>query len=98
MNNPERYMIMYSNIIQLETRPISETGTLTTSYFDDEEMQWFFYDIADSVKENDYPNTIDDFISYLQLGNPYVEVFNEDRKSTRLNSSHPTTSRMPSSA
>ena len=71
---------MYSDIIQLETRPISETGTLTTSYFDDEEMQWFFYDIADSVRENDYPNTIDHFISYLQLGNPYVEVFNDEKE------------------
>ena len=30
--------------------------------------------------------------------NPYVNVYNIDRKSTRLNSSHPTTSRMPSSA
>ena len=29
---------------------------------------------------------------------PYQDAETEDRKSTRLNSSHPTTSRMPSSA
>ena len=29
---------------------------------------------------------------------PYCDHYYEDRKSTRLNSSHPTTSRMPSSA
>ena len=31
-------------------------------------------------------------------GNGYRDYSMEDRKSTRLNSSHPTTSRMPSSA
>ena len=44
-------------------------------------------------------------LSFLQTGFDYAEwareafvIMNEDRKSTRLNSSHPTTSRMPSSA
>ena len=34
------------------------------------------------------------------VNNPFKECFNEkrDRKSTRLNSSHPVSSRMPSSA
>ena len=35
------------------------------------------------------------FIDFLSSDNDYYDI---DRKSTRLNSSHPTTSRMPSSA
>ena len=36
--------------------------------------------------------------SVCELTASYINKLNEDRKSTRLNSSHPTTSRMPSSA
>jgi len=35
---------------------------------------------------------------YTRTGNPTVKAFEEDRKSTRLNSSHSAKSRMPSSA
>ena len=35
---------------------------------------------------------------YEFRGHPFKVLDDEDRKSTRLNSSHPTTSRMPSSA
>ena len=38
------------------------------------------------------------FEGYAFAGGSIIETFNQDRKSTRLNSSHTTVSRMPSSA
>ena len=59
------------------------------------------YGVAENrlLREN-YPFNVDYTASYLASAdqarpNPYSYL---DRKSTRLNSSHPTTSRMPSSA
>ena len=40
--------------------------------------------------------TVVDSVSYLKI--KYLDLWGEDRKSTRLNSSHPSSSRMPSSA
>ena len=51
-----------------------------------------------------YPNSIkplrkpESFDRMIQLSKTLSKDFKQDRKSTRLNSSHPTTSRMPSSA
>ena len=42
-------------------------------------------------------NTLEDFFS-VEVVYDFAPLLNKDRKSTRLNSSHATTSRMPSSA
>ena len=63
----------------------------TKKYSESEKKKW--EDIAnDILKEKNTQNeteSVEDEVSYIQVA---------DRKSTRLNSSHPTTSRMPSSA
>ena len=64
-------------------------------------MYWFhWYKNKGMAAEKTYPNAYIESVSggsirALQGGNTYQW---KDRKSTRLNSSHPTTSRMPSSA
>ena len=50
---------------------------------------------ADSINENSSPDNIEEWDSLRHLN---LAVALEDRKSTRLNSSHSTLSRMPSSA
>ena len=46
--------------------------------------------------DHEYPYVI--FTDSKRYWNVFEPICDEDRKSTRLNSSHPTTSRMPSSA
>ena len=60
--------------------------------FGDEEGGKWHYDDGDDGKEwRNYEH-------HDEAADDSGEVGDEDRKSTRLNSSHPTTSRMPSSA
>ena len=53
-------------------------------------------DIFPQIKEDDW-ETVEQHLNKKQ-DNFVVKLRQEDRKSTRLNSSHPTTPRMPSSA
>ena len=54
----------------------------------------------DTLKNNffEIQNVNSSFNQYYHLTSPYNAVIETDRKSTRLNSSHPLSSRMPSSA
>ena len=65
---------------------------------------WIFPKLIVAVAESKRKHTLFTLEERVQMakeavkGFPNVEVVGLDRKSTRLNSSHPTTSRMPSSA
>ena len=72
-----------------EGDPIMIEGETTAGYFC--HMMVDPKDVAKIVLEYNYP-------VWHILGEDYPDGMWEDRKSTRLNSSHPTTSRMPSSA
>ena len=53
---------------------------------------------TDEGKARRHADDIADSVAYMPLPAKIYAGGYEDRKSTRLNSSHPTTSRMPSSA
>ena len=61
------------------------------------EKHGFGGQITHSPKVENYPGTLQ--MSGNEFADRFLEqILHQDRKSTRLNSSHPTTSRMPSSA
>ena len=86
---------LYESIIPLEM--MVEWHKKTMEYISEKTFS-IIEEIESIKKEKDYLDFCDRNKKLINH-NPEFEILNkEDRKSTRLNSSHPTTSRMPSSA
>ena len=84
-------------MIRVEVRDLRVFGRHGVHEDERERGQDFLFEVELEVGERGTSDRLEDAVDYVEVARTVQEV-SEDRKSTRLNSSHEFVSRMPSSA